>query len=263
MALGGVCVALTLLVCVLGGQTLDLPRRPAASEDPPSSSSDPPSTPSVGCWCASYPNVTLCSWPEAAGSPPTRYVATYSERRRQLVTKPCRLIRPGSASSDLTPAPTASSQRVPECQLPDLKLLTDYVINVTAVSAAGSSSRLSSFMLEDIVKPDPPVEVRVSPPGTRGLLVEWSPPPTWTNLDIFPLKYQIRYRWEIRGSQKSATLGPFESTRVELKGLASGRTYRLQVCAQDLLGLGACSNWSSPVDHVVPRATPWRRSAAL
>jgi len=58
-------------------------------------------------------------------------------------------------------------------------------------------------------------------------------------------------------------LGPFESTRVELKGLASGRTYRLQVCAQDLLGLGACSNWSSPVDHVVPRATPWRRSAAL
>ncbi|TNN40002.1 Interleukin-27 subunit beta [Liparis tanakae] len=92
-------------------------------------------------------------------------------------------------------------------------------------------------MLEDIVKPDPPVEVRVSPPGTSGLLVEWSPPPTWTNLDIFPLKYQIRCRWEIHGSQKSATLGPFESTRVELKGLASGRTYRFQVCAQDLLGL--------------------------
>uniref|UniRef100_A0A8C3AM84 Epstein-Barr virus induced 3 n=1 Tax=Cyclopterus lumpus TaxID=8103 RepID=A0A8C3AM84_CYCLU len=226
--------------------------------DPPSTPSDPPPTPTVACWCASYPNVTLCSWPEPAGSPPTRYVATYSERRTQLLTRPCRLIRPGSASSDLVPAPWASSQKLWRCQLPDLKLLTDYVLNVTAVSSAGSSSHLSSFMLEDIVKPDPPVEVRVSLPDSRNLLVEWSPPPTWTNLDIFPLKYLIRYRWEDRGSLKSVNLGPFENTRKQLKGLASGRTYLFQVCAMELLGLGACSSWSSPVEHSIPKAGPLR-----
>lgn len=39
--------------------------------------SDPPPTPMVHCWCANYPNVTLCSWPEPSVSPPTHYIATY------------------------------------------------------------------------------------------------------------------------------------------------------------------------------------------
>lgn len=37
--------------------------------------------------------------------------------------------------------------------LPDLKLFTDYIINVTAIDPSNrSSSYLSSFMLEDIGK---------------------------------------------------------------------------------------------------------------
>ena len=48
-------------------------------------------------------------------------------------------------------------------------------------------------------------------------------------------------------------LGPYESTRVELPGLAAGRTYRFQVCAMELLGLGECSTWSSPVEVLTPR----------
>ncbi|KAG8013253.1 Interleukin-27 subunit beta [Nibea albiflora] len=140
------------------------------------------------------------------------------------------------------------------CTLPNLKLLTDYILNVTAVSASGeSSSHLSSFMLEDIVKPDPPVDVRVSPLNIRSLLVEWSPPPTWANLYIFPLKYQILYQWESRGTPKSINLGPFESTKVELKGLTPGRPYLFQVCAKELLGLGKCSDWSLPVKVTIPR----------
>lgn len=109
------------------------------------------------------------------------------------------------------------------CYLPNLKLFTDYIINITAVCPAGSSSHVSSFMLEDIgengaqldqarwfkfsahwnanelflsgstVKPDPPINVRVSP-KVRSLLVEWSLPLTWVHEDIFPLKYHIRYQ---------------------------------------------------------------------
>ncbi|KAL6105475.1 ebi3 [Pungitius sinensis] len=239
------CVTVTLLVCVIGGRALELLRVT-------STSGNPPSTPTVNCWCASYPNKTFCSWPESRRSPPTHYTATYSERHRQLVTKPCRLIRPGSASSDLVSAPSPSSERLWHCHLPNLKLLTDYILNVTAVSSGGSSSHLLSFMLEDIVKPDPPVDVRVSPHDTKNLLLEWSHPPTWTYLNIFPLKYQILYQWENRGTPKSVNLGPFEGTSVELNRLTPGRTYLFQVCAKELLGLGKCSAWSSPVKYTIP-----------
>ncbi|XP_040055812.2 interleukin-27 subunit beta [Gasterosteus aculeatus] len=242
-----VCVTVTLLVCVMGGQALELLRVT-------STSGNPPSVPTVNCWCASYPNMTFCSWPESSRSPPTHYIATYSERHRHLVTKPCRLIQPGTASSDLVSAPSPSSERLWHCHLPNLKLLTNYILNVTAVSAGGSSSHLSTFMLEDIVRPDPPVDVRVSPHDTKNLLLEWSHPPTWTDLKIFPLKYQILYEWENRGTTKSVNLGPFEGTRVELNGLTAGRTYWFRVCAKELLGLGECSAWSSPVKYTIPRA---------
>lgn len=52
------------------------------------------------------------------------------------------------------------------------------------------------------VKPDPPEDIRVSPNNTD-LLVEWSPPSSWANLDVLPLKYHIRYQWEIRGILQS------------------------------------------------------------
>ncbi|XP_042245007.1 interleukin-27 subunit beta [Thunnus albacares] len=243
---GNVCVTVTLLVCVVGSQALHLPRAAGTS-------ASPRSPPKVHCWCASFPNRTLCSWPEPSHSPPTHYIATYSERNRQLEIKQCQLFPPGSSSSALSPA-SSSSDRLWHCHLPDLKLLTDYIINITAVYSVGSSSHLSSFMLEEIVKPDPPVDIQVSTQhfkNFRNLSVEWSPPPTWANLDIFPLQYHLQYQWENRGKTQSVKLPPFEDTKVELK-LASGRTYMFQVCAKDLLGLGECSAWSSPVEITTP-----------
>ncbi|XP_026176933.1 interleukin-27 subunit beta [Mastacembelus armatus] len=241
-----VCFSVTLLMFVLGSQALD-PLSTTAT------SGSSPSTPTVHCWCASYPNITLCSWPEPSHFPPTHYVVTYSERHRQSIMKECQLIPPRSSASALMSSLSPASERLWHCQLPNLKLLTDYVINVTAVYSGGSSSYLSSFMLEDIVKPDPPVDIRVSPYDTRNLLVEWSPPPSWSDLKIFPLKYQILYQWEHRGSLKSVSLGPLESTKVELKRLTPGREYLFQVSAKELLGLGESSNWSSPVKITIPR----------
>ncbi|TKS86818.1 Interleukin-27 subunit beta [Collichthys lucidus] len=213
VTVGSVCVAVTLLMCVLGGQAVDLLRAKATSG-----------------------SFYIC------------VNVFVSERNRPTVTTQCQFIQPGSAAS------SSSSEQLLHCTLPNLKLLTDYILNVTAVTASGeSSSDLSSFMLEDIVKPDPPVDVRVSPLNIRNLLVEWSPPPTWTNLYIFPLKYQILYQWESRGTTRSINLGPFENTKVELKGLTPGRPYLFQVCAMELLGLGKCSDWSLPVKVTIPR----------
>ncbi|XP_008290085.1 interleukin-27 subunit beta [Stegastes partitus] len=242
-----VCVTVTLLMSVVGSQALDLLRVTTTS-------GDPPSTPTVHCWCSNYPNATFCTWPKPSRSPPTHYIATYSERHGQNSTERCHLIPPGSSSS--ISAPSSASDDLWRCYLPNLKLLTDYIINITAVHSEGSSSHLMIFMMEDIVKPDPPVQVRVSPHNVRNLMVKWSAPPTWTSLDIFPLKYHIRYQWNNRGTPMSSNLGPLEDTKIELKGLTPGRTYLFQVCARELLGLGECSNWSSPVEITIPRTKP-------
>lgn len=47
-------------------------------------------------------------------------------------------------------------------------------------------------------------------------------------------------------------LGPLERTKLELRGLKSGRPYLFQVCAKDLLDLGECSYWSSAVKITIP-----------
>uniref|UniRef100_A0A3P8V562 Epstein-Barr virus induced 3 n=1 Tax=Cynoglossus semilaevis TaxID=244447 RepID=A0A3P8V562_CYNSE len=234
----------SLLLCLQGVPALDLfrvTRTPA----------DAPIIPRVHCWCNSYPDTTLCSWPETSHEPHTHYITTYRERHGHPMTNNCLVIPPTPRSP--SSGSSSSSDQEWLCQLSDLKLFTDYIINVTAVSPAGSSSFLSGLMMEDIVKPDPPVDVRVSLQNKRHLLVEWSPPSSWRDLEIFPLKYHIRYQWENRGSPKSVNLGPFESTSVELKGLSPGRQYQLQVCSRELMGLGSCSDWSSPVYITVPR----------
>lgn len=104
--------------------------------------SGPPSSPKVHCWCSSYPNMTLCSWPEPPHFPPGGYIATYryiktnwrllvnpnpfvteelmfmcvnvfvSERHRDSVAQQCDLIQPGSPSPFLTSASSSSSERV-------------------------------------------------------------------------------------------------------------------------------------------------------
>ncbi|XP_053701459.1 interleukin-27 subunit beta [Synchiropus splendidus] len=227
----GVCVVLTLVLCAAGCGALDVWTTTESGHPPPS----------VTCWCSSYPNKTFCSWTQPSNSTPPRYTATYSERLRPSDIKPCQLIAPDSSSPSLW-----------HCHLPDLKLLTDYIVNITAVHSNGSCTHLTSFMVEDIVKPDPPTSIQVSSRNHSNIMVTWSPPPTWANLEIFPLKYEMLYHYDHRGKTWTKRTGPFERTAAELKGLCPGRTYRFQVCAKELLDLGQCSTWSSPVQVTVP-----------
>ncbi|XP_061160002.1 interleukin-27 subunit beta-like isoform X2 [Syngnathus typhle] len=173
------------------------------------------------------------------------------ERRQPSISKHCHLTPPASSFSSSSSS-SSSFERVWYCHLPNLKMLTNYIINVTTLSSTGSSSfHLSSFMLEDIVKPDPPVDVKVLAYHARNVLVGWSAPPTWSHLDMVPLKYQITYQWDHKGRTKSVSF-PLESTAMELKGLSPGREYVFQVCTMDLLGLGQWSLWSSPITVTLP-----------
>ncbi|KAJ8378543.1 hypothetical protein AAFF_G00238480 [Aldrovandia affinis] len=209
----------------------------------------PPSRPEVRCWAPSYPLKAMCSW---SGEPepllPTHYSATswlgkcpevghcgthFLERRTDV--QPCH------------PVPGLSRHCVFETR--QIFSLEPYFVNVTAVNPLGSAFALVSYLLEDVVKPDPPVRVRVKPVSARGLSVEWAPPPSWPEPGIFPLKYTVQY---YHGSKESArTMGPYESKSMVLKGLRPGQTYFVQVSAQDQL-VGQSSDWSHLANGTLP-----------
>ncbi|KAJ8274137.1 hypothetical protein COCON_G00087620 [Conger conger] len=205
----------------------------------------PPSRPQVKCWSPSYPKHALCSWGEGPEPLlPTRYTATYETGLRWgHLLQPC------------LPVPGLRHH----CQLNIRMYHQDaHSINVTATNPLGSAYTFFSFMVEDVVKPDPPVDVTVVQDSkAKTLSVTWAPPPSWSSPAFFPLKYMVRYH---TGNSKTARkLGPFLSPAMALKGLRGGETYTVQVSAQDRL-VGQSSDWSPPVSAtVLPRGHAGQR----
>ncbi|KAJ0009090.1 hypothetical protein NQD34_016505, partial [Periophthalmus magnuspinnatus] len=215
--------------------------------------SDAHSAPIVHCLCSSVPDRTVCSWADPPQATPLHYIATY---RYGHVLYTC--VYNNDSNNGMSCVRLCVCVCVCvlwHCHLPELKLLTNYILNVTTVYPGGSSSHLSTFMMEDIVKPDPPQAVQVSCQNSRTVQVKWDPPSTWAHIDIFPLKYELLYQWTSRGQLKFNHLGPFKRTSTPVSGLAVGRTYQFQVCAKDSLGLGHCSEWSAPVNITLPLHT--------
>ncbi|KAM9292272.1 interleukin-27 subunit beta-like [Gastrophryne carolinensis] len=143
------------------------------------------------------------------------------------------------------------------CLIMDYEMFSEhpYLVNVTVVNQLGSVTKLHHFFVEDIIRPDPPVNVSLSPVhgDSRKLLLQWSPPPSWPHLDYFPLSYLIRYKRN--KAQAYRTVGPYEQTSFLLSGLRGGSMVHVQVAAQDFTGLGHHSDWSPVVS-----AHPWRKA---
>uniref|UniRef100_A0AAY4ALT7 Fibronectin type-III domain-containing protein n=1 Tax=Denticeps clupeoides TaxID=299321 RepID=A0AAY4ALT7_9TELE len=186
-----------------------------------------PSPPVVHCWAPSYPQKAFCSWVQKPDTLlPTQYLKTY----------PCISVM-GSDSL---------------CEMSKLQLFTlqPHILNITAINALGTATGFMQFILEDIVKPDPPVNLTITASSAKRATVEWTPPPSWPDTVHFPLKYTVRYYWDQQ--QTDHTLGPYELPRITITGLRSGRTYKIQVSAEDLLDQGSRSEWSDPVSLAVP-----------
>uniref|UniRef100_A0A8D2MMM6 Fibronectin type-III domain-containing protein n=1 Tax=Zonotrichia albicollis TaxID=44394 RepID=A0A8D2MMM6_ZONAL len=111
------------------------------------------------------------------------------------------------------------------CSFGDLQVfsLTPYELNVTARNPLGAASGALPFLLENIIKPDPPEALRVSPiPGEpQKLLLEWNPPSSWPFPEYFPLHYCIRYSWD--NDSVPTTVGPYELTSHTLTDLDKGK----------------------------------------
>ncbi|XP_016329541.1 interleukin-27 subunit beta-like [Sinocyclocheilus anshuiensis] len=197
----------------------------------------PPSPPDVHCWSPSYPKRAICSW-TLTPDPilPTHYSATYR-----------------SFSDPLSSARQCQKwgEQDRQCALEQLEIFASEptLINITAVNALGSTTRIWPISFEQIVKPDPPVNVSVMVMPGRKLSVQWGPPHTWPDPVNFLLKYTVKFHW---GKPETArTLGPYESNKMVLSGLVAGRTYYIQISAKDSLDDGQSSDWSEPISATV------------
>ncbi|XP_040846572.1 interleukin-27 subunit beta [Ochotona curzoniae] len=190
--------------------------------------------PRVWCQASRYPVAVDCSWdplPASDSAGTTSFVATY---RLGVAAH-------GESQPCLQAAPNATSCTILE---PLLFSAVPYVLNVTAMPASGGggNSTFTLFVAENIIKPDPPEEVRLSPlPGQR-LHVQWAPPRSWPFPDIFSLKYWVRYRRP--GGARFRQVGPIEATSVTLRAVRPHARYHVQVAAQDLTDYGEVSDWS-------------------
>ncbi|XP_059575997.1 interleukin-27 subunit beta isoform X3 [Alligator mississippiensis] len=202
----------------------------------------PPGKPAIECWAISYPQTVNCTWSLPADVHlDTEFIAMY---RHGVWAK-------GGETECVQPAAGASS-----CSINDVQLfsITPYVLNITAVNPLGTATSLFPFIVEHIIRPDPPEDLQVSaiPSESKKLLLEWKPPGSWPLPEYFPLKYLIRYTRQGTGSPR--TIGPYEQTSFILTGLRPGAIYHVQVAAKDLTDYGEYSAWSPQAS-----GTPWKR----
>ncbi|CAH2292275.1 interleukin-27 subunit beta [Pelobates cultripes] len=195
-------------------------------------SEDPPGKLGVQCWTISYPEKIRCTWDFKPNAYlPTTFITTY---------------RMGLMSSEPPKLCVQSDQEPQSCLITDFQMFADYpyILNVTAISPLGGTTQLFPFIVEDIIRPDPPENVTLSNivGEKKKLLLHWYPPRSWLYPEQFPLMYKIRYKRA--GAKHYKTIGPYDFTSFILKGLKPGSFVEAQVAAKDFTDYGNYSEWS-------------------
>ncbi|KAE8631446.1 hypothetical protein XENTR_v10001192 [Xenopus tropicalis] len=185
----------------------------------------------IQCWAMSYPEKIRCTWNL---HPDTQLNTTFITTYRLGLSDP----DSQCVQSELHPK---------SCIISDFQMFADvpYVLNVTAKNALGSITKLFPFVVEDIIRPDPPENVILSPiiGDSRKLLLRWDPPHSWPLPEMFPLKYLIRYK---RGRAKSyKMIGPYEQSYFYLPVTQPKSVIQAQVAAKDFTDFGNISEWST------------------
>ncbi|XP_030074476.1 interleukin-27 subunit beta [Microcaecilia unicolor] len=187
----------------------------------------------IECWAVSYPESVNCKWKlEPAPQLNTSFVTTY-----RLMMEP-------------EEAATECIQSLPHsCTIWDFQMFstTPYILNVTAINSLGSRTYLHLFIVEQIIKPDPPENLSISPmPGERKqLMLHGIPQRHGLFHRYFPLKYLIPYKKA--GSKTFRKIELYEQTFFILKGIRPRTVYSVQVAAKDFTDYGEQSTWSPTV----------------
>ncbi|XP_044273520.1 interleukin-27 subunit beta isoform X2 [Varanus komodoensis] len=191
----------------------------------------PPEKLSIQCRSVSYSSIN-CSW--ALGTEPHLGTSFFSTYRHGMQGEEFECVQPDSGANS--------------CSISNVEMFSTYpyMLNVTAVNPLGMVTDIAYVFLDQILKPDPPEDLKFSPiPGNRRkLLLEWKPPSSWMYSEYFPLRYLIRY--SRNGVNNSNMARPTEQTTLVLTGIRPGATYTAWVAAKDSLDIGQYSDWSSP-----------------
>ncbi|XP_075072841.1 interleukin-27 subunit beta [Mixophyes fleayi] len=192
----------------------------------------PPEKLDVKCRASSYPEKIYCSWdlfPDT--NLHTTFVTTY---RLGLIGR-----EPPHECVQFNINPNS-------CLIRDIQMFTElpYLLNVTAINQLGSITHLHPFNVENIIQPDPPVNVSLAPihSGSKILRLQWHPPPSWPYPEFFPLTYLIRYKKT--GVKHYRMVGPYEKTSFTITGIQTGSIIEAQVAAKDFTSSGHYSDWS-------------------
>ncbi|KAM8960464.1 interleukin-27 subunit beta [Pelodytes ibericus] len=203
----------------------------------------PPEKLQAQCWAMSYPEKLQCTWdlrPDVLLH--TTFITTY---------------RLGLISSESPNQCVQSDRELHSCLISDFQMFSDYpyLLNVTAINPLGSVTLLVPFIIENIIRPDPPENVTASSlvGEKRKLLLSWCAPHSWPYPEHFPLMYMIRYK-RLDG-KPYRVIGPYELTTFILVGLKPGSVVQAQVAAKDITDYGEYSKWSA-----AGTGQPWMQS---
>uniref|UniRef100_A0A673AB94 Fibronectin type-III domain-containing protein n=1 Tax=Sphaeramia orbicularis TaxID=375764 RepID=A0A673AB94_9TELE len=129
---------------------------------------------------------------------------------------------------------------------------TTHVLRITETNVLGSQTTLVLLTLHELLKPNPPEAVSVSPLEgyPKKLQVSWDFPSSWPQHDAFPLMFHVRYRplGSIYWSEIFS-----EDTSVMIFDALAGHVHQIQVRARD--EVNSESQWSEWSNLVF--AHPW------
>uniref|UniRef100_A0A8C3IMW6 Interleukin 6 receptor n=1 Tax=Chrysemys picta bellii TaxID=8478 RepID=A0A8C3IMW6_CHRPI len=199
---------------------------------------EPPEPPGFSCYRRSHVKDILCEWqPQRRPSPRTRAVLWVKRLTGENATEQrCRYFPKVEKFTCRVTVPPSED---------------DTFLLVSMCISNGAGSAVSK---DQVISPDPPVNVLVDPveSAPQKLRVNWTYPPSW-DPRFYRLHFQVRYRAERSQSYTEVKLQHGEKeTSLVIHDAWHGARHRVQVRGLEEFGHGSWSEWSQEAV-----GTPW------
>ncbi|XP_067832124.1 interleukin-6 receptor subunit alpha-like [Heptranchias perlo] len=199
---------------------------------------DVPRTPTLSCYLKSYLTPIRCEWPSKELNRMTKCILSFrTSLQHNSTLKPCKFF---------------TGKKVCVCMMPHGEAEYEhYFISLTVSNGIGCrSSKEKMFTFDDLLKPDPPILVKVKPiqKAAHKLNVTWSYPQNWQR-DFYFLQFQVIYSVQQELAFKEVTI---KETKFLISDALPEKNYTVQVRAREEFNHGSWSEWSEKAFGV-----PW------
>ncbi|XP_067395335.1 interleukin-6 receptor subunit alpha [Emydura macquarii macquarii] len=203
---------------------------------------EPPEAPRFSCYRRSHDKDVRCEW-QPRGRPSSQTKAVLWVKKwltaENATEQRCRYFPKAEKVTCRITLPPSED---------DTFLLVSTCVSNAVGSAASQDQVISA---NRVLKPDPPVNVRVDPVenSPQKLRVTWTYPPSW-DPRFYRLHFQIRYRAE--HSQSYTEIDRVRETSLVIHDAWRGTRHVVQVRGLEEFGHGSWSEWSREVVGI-----PW------